>query len=308
MLPPDQLVSLIWTLPPGAPGGLTTAQQDFANLRASGVKRIEIVAPFGTPGLLKKLREEYGIVHVAVRLNVGDWDNSTNRWKWHTYFQQNLPFIDTCVLGAEVDSQYDARFTSPNWGEKRAEQVRDAIFALLKEWDDLIKAGLRVVSPAVMYRGHFRDWREGLQPGTTRWYEILRNAANACHSNAAHVYGADGTAYDTYERVRVGMWLAEDNANKDVWLGEVNCDRGTDIEQMTFLVRLLSLLYWTDPVSKDHPERGPWAGSGERLVQFVPFAANGDTKNWGSPNHLIKDIEAYRLLGRLLGGERFYFS
>lgn len=34
------------------------------------------------------------------------------------------------------------------------------------------------------------------------------------------------------------------------------------MEQMLFIVRLLSLLYWTDPA---HSDFGPWAGSGERL-------------------------------------------
>lgn len=305
MLPPDQLVSLFWTLPPGAPGGLTTAQQDFDNLRASGVKRVQLVGPFATRDLLRRLRNDYGIRGVSIRLHDYDYDSSTARARWRDQVGMlRGEGLDTVVLGAEVDDRFDAKFTSPNWGEKRAEQIRDATHALLDEWEPLIDGGLRVVAPALMYKGHYRDWREGLQPGQFRWWEIMRPAINRCHAQACHLYGADGTWYDTKERVRTGLWLAESLANRPVWLGEVNCDRGSDVEQMLFIVRLLSLLYWTDPT---HPDFGPWAGSGERLQQVVPFAANGDTKGWGSPNHLIAEKAAYELLGRFMGGERFYF-
>jgi hypothetical protein len=203
-----------------------------------------------------------------------------------------------------VDDAYDAKFGSPNWGEDEAKRLNDQILSLYEEWEPLIKNGLRIVSPALMYRGHYRDWREGLQPGLARWWEIMRPAHNKAWSNAVHLYGDDGTQYDTMERVRVGLWVHQMFANRPVWLGEVNCNKGTDAQQMLFLVRLLSLLYWQDP---RHGAWGPWTGSGERVWGFVPFACNGDTRGWGSPNHLISDKIAYELLGRFMAGERFYF-
>lgn len=305
MLPPDELVSLFWTLPPGAASSLTTAQQDFDNLRASRVKRVQLIADFAYPDLLRRLRGDYGIRGVSMRLHAHQYDNRASRVSWQGRIAQlRSEGLDTVVLGVEVDEGFDMRFGRGSWGEYRAAQLRDEINALLDEWAELIRAGLRIVAPAFMYRGHYRDWREGLQPGWFRWWEILRPALNRCTANAVHVYGADGTLYDTRERVKTGLWLAQSLANVPVWLGEVNCDRGTDQEQMLFLVRLLSLLYWTDA---SHPDRGPWAGSGERVVGFVPFAANGNGIGWGSPSHLIADRAAYELLGRFLSGERFYF-
>lgn len=302
MLTPDELVSLIWTLPPGAPGGMTTSQQDYDNLRASRVKRLEIVGEFATVALLREVRNSTQVRRFAARLHDYDYDTPEARARWHDRLGAlKAEGLDTAVLGVEVNDRFDMRFESKNWGEDRAKQIRDAVLELVEEWASL---GIKISAPALKYQGQYRDWREGLMPGLFRWREILREAANKCHYSTEHVYGADGTWYDTDKRVRVGLWLALSLANTNVWLGETNIDRGTDQEQALFLVRLLSLLYWSDP---RHPDFGPWAGSGERLVQFVPFAANGDTRGWGSPNHLIADIEAYRTIGRFMGGERFYF-
>lgn len=305
MLAPDDLISAMWTLPPGAPGGKTTLQQDFDNLRASKVKRLEIVAPFCTAELMRVVRNETQVRHFSTRLHDYDYDNPAARSRWHVTLATLLAEgLDTVVLGAEVDSAFDATFASKDWGTWRAVQIRDSMYDLLDEWQDLVGRGLRIVSPAIMYRGHYRDGREGLQPGMYRWREIMRPAANEFWANAVHVYGADPTWYDTQERVRVGLWDALSNANKPAWLGEVNIDRGSDVEQMTWLCRLLTLLYWTDP---RHPDYGKWVNFGDRLVQVAPFAANGNTEGWGSPNHLITDLEAYKVLGRFMGGERFPF-
>ena len=260
------------------------------------------MADFATVPLLRQVRGDTQVRNFALRLHDYDYDNRAARDRWLSRIVSlKGEGVDTVVLGVEVNDRFDMTFPSRDWGEWRAREIRDALYALNSEWAG---AGVRICSPALKYVGHFRDWREGLQPGMFRWREILRDAANKFPCSTEHVYGADGTWYDTKERFRVGLWLAQSLANRPVWLGEVNCDRGNDQEQMLFLVRLLSLLYWTDTT---HPDRGPWAGSGERLVQFVPFAWNGDTRGWGSPNHLIADIEAYRLLGRFMAGERFYF-
>jgi hypothetical protein len=71
------------------------------------------------------------------------------------------------------------------------------------------------------------------------------------------------------------------------------------VEQALFLVRVFSHLLVTDPTH-------PMGGAGERVAGIAPFVFNGDAKSWPAV-HLITDPEAFKLFGRFMRGERFYF-
>ncbi len=162
--------------------------------------------------------------------------------------------------------------------------------------------GMKIGSPALTYKGMYRDWREGLIPGWFRWWEICRVAFNACDFNCVHIYSTDGTAYDVLERMRAGLWLLQSLANKPVWLDEIGCDRGTDAVQMGTLLRFYTLLTTVDP----NGPWGQWARSGERVLGATVWCLNGDGKGWPA-EQMIMELAQYVELRRLVGGQRFYF-
>lgn len=289
------MVRLAWTLPPGNSENNTTRAQDIDNLKVSGVKGVQMPIGIIDNGVLSLL-DELDVSDNMIRIPASMYDSpaavdkSTPRIK--SLAQTGL--FKWLGFGIEPDEGKSALFGSPDWGEKVAEKIRDGIYNGLASWQHL---GLKILSPALTYRGHYRDWNStaepggGLAPGWFRWHEILRDAANACWANQHHIYSADGSMYDVDERLRTSLWLAQSVSNQPIYIAEINADRGTDVEQMAFIIRFMNYLL---PANSD--PRRPFGRAGERVVGVTPFCANGNAVGWPEI-HRITDIRAYEQLG-----------
>lgn len=289
------MVKIAWSLPPGHPENNTSRAQDIDNLVVSGVRGVQMPIASIDNGVLALL-DSLDVSENVIRIPASMYDTpaavvrstprirtlaQTGLWKW-------------LCFGIEPDEGKSALFGSPDWGERTAEKIRDGIYNGLSAWGGF---GLKMLSPSLTYRGHYRDWNSagepggGLAPGWFRWHEILRDAANACWANQQHMYSADGTMYDVDERLRTALWLAQSVSNKPIYIAEINADRGTDIDQMAFLIRFMTYLL---PSNSD--PRRPFGRSGERVVGVAPFVANGNAVGWPEI-HRITDIRAYEALG-----------
>jgi hypothetical protein len=230
---PD-LVYGFWTIFPDKREGDMRKGLDVQNLKLSGLKRWQLVfevAPDEVLGLLQEL----GIESVCVRMREDQYMTPQARAGSFARLRamvRRYPFVHRVWFGVEPDAnrpgsnppqRYDLRYGSETWGGDHPDLVRNAIFAFLKLIEEDKKADreakrpvllerVQTVSSALMYRGHYKDWNNrgdpggGLQPGVRYWIEVMRLALDACSLNGFHWYGADGTDYDFFERMRVSLW------------------------------------------------------------------------------------------------------
>src|SRR5262245_16699679 len=172
-------------------------QVDWQNLRLSRVSAVMLAGIAATQEVVQRLRNE-GINHITVRLSNDDVWSADKRKAWADELARLR--VEAVVLGTEPDNAYDLRYGHP-WGEASAfARVTDIHQAHLEIKEKA--PHIQTVSPALTYRGHYRDWREGVQPGRYTWLEILRLSLDECDLCGLHLYGADGTTFDMSERMR----------------------------------------------------------------------------------------------------------
>src|SRR2546421_452180 len=96
--------TLFWTLSP--------VEQDWANLRLSRVRRVQLVGAYADAVTLARLRDA-GVTHVTVRLNEGDYSTSASRLQWRDRVAPLVPLgVDTVIVGVEPENAFNLRYGS----------------------------------------------------------------------------------------------------------------------------------------------------------------------------------------------------
>jgi hypothetical protein len=247
-------------------------------------------------GEINRLRE-LGVRHFVLRALDGEFNTLEQRRRLAARVADLMPLgVGMVVAGCEPENIFSMKWGATSWGHWEAWNHRERLFWLLDELRPLRQRGLRVVSAGWTYRGHYRDWREGVQPGEQQWLEITRVAYNECDLNGFHWYGADGTPYDIHERMRVGLWQEQGRRHRALFIDELGVDRGTPVERMGAYIRIAELLERTNLDE-------PWGGSGERVEGLVPFVSNGVPNGHWDEGKLLREPRCYELLGRFMRGE-----
>ena len=276
---------------------------DWQNLRTSGVTRMQLDWRIASDELLRQLQDA-GVREVAVRLWATDYDRESARRSTRDLVasKQRLG-VKYVILGREPENGFDMRYGSRSWGGPEAFSEANNAHAM---YTLLFPLGVKVVSAAFTYRAHYRDWNSaaspqgGLQPGVYVWTEETRMLCDEVDYNGFHWGGADGTAYDIGERMRVSLWEAQARHHKPLFIDEVAIDRGDPVFRMTTYLHLATLLMESDRTK-------PFGGSGERVEWLCPFISAGDPGNppqW-PPDQILRDPRCYALVREYMAGRNF---
>lgn len=280
-----QRFAIFWSLPPD--------DQDWVNLALSRVKLVMIMLEFCDAVTLTRLRDMG--CRVVIRVNEGAYydDAAPTRIRNLVLGAKALCPVEAVIIGNEADHAQDLQYGSANWGQAWAYQHRKRFDALRKA---LQLVGVKVISPALIMRSISED--EYPAPGQVAWREILCLPDNGygyldAEGNGVHLYmyHADGPV-DTLRALFALKYYAT-IWHKPLWIDEIGIpDKRSQVEKMRAYIAFAEYLLSIRDDGKQHP-------LGQRVEFLCPFVGNGipgDPPAW-NPNYLIRDPNAYRLLG-----------
>lgn len=281
---------------------------DFGNLKASGVKRVQLFfrTALNHPEMLKRLRSMG--VRVILRLEepaqhepVETTYYAANAWLFiRAGLLQIMQLVDVeaVIVGNEPEQPYDLTWSSFNWGNNP-----DAKWPLGKVWHHafafeqvrraLADLPVKIVSPG--WSCHRMTPNDRPQPGRASWGRICADAYNGFFAatpqeaervkNGMHVYVHNWRSEEDRNRFKWALGNELERCHRVAWMNENNSNNGTDMEQMAAVIEM-------SDITRSHPDGG-------RVESFCFFVSNGRGNAWRA-EYIVRERAAYDMLGRWL--------
>lgn len=255
--------------------------QDWANLQASGVKRVMLPFSLATSeqlGLLAEINKQ-----IILRLDERDYYHdlapqqiADKLRSWRGTYGDKL---EALVCGVEPEHETDLTYEAPTWHQERAaeharrvDRVRAAVQPL----------GVKAVSPGWTMRGISET--DPLQPGELAWRELCAPVYHQCDGCGFHLYTYNWLSVVDNLRVYFALQKACVFWHKPIWLIEVGVGSSSPVERMQAYLDIANILL------------DPSLPFSKRVEMFCPFVSNGTGQAWDS-SYLLKDPACYTLLG-----------
>ncbi|MBF6615075.1 MAG: hypothetical protein IVW55_18385, partial [Chloroflexi bacterium] len=259
-------------------------QADWDNLDASHVRLVMLTMQVAAHGDVLRGLQSRGI-RVVLRLAQGsDTGKPPNVTLTAVRAVAAVVGVEAVIVGCEPDNGFRMDYGSPDWGQSAAYAEGRRVDELRRL---LVWAGYRVVSSALTCR---EISETDVAPGLHTWREIVGPAYQQCDGCAWHLYMYDWAGVVDQIRAMFALSKAVGWWHKPIWIDEIGLPstRLSDIEQMQAYIDVANMLL---------DSRRAW---GTRIEMLCPFISAGDPRAgqaWDA-SLLLKDVEAYRLLGR----------
>jgi hypothetical protein len=254
--------------------------QDWANLNASGVKRVMLPFEMATADQIGMFAEAGK--RTILRLNEHEYYDDAMpttiaaRLAW--YRSMFGDSIEALVCGVEPEHETDLSYDAPTWHQERAREHAHRVDRVRAEVQPL---GIKVVSPGWTMRGISET--DTLQPGEMAWRELCAPTYHQCDGCGFHLYTYNWLSVVDSLRVYFALQKACVFWHKPIWLIEVGVGSSGPVERMQAYLDIANILL--DPAL-------PFS---KRVEMFCPFVSNGTGEAWDR-GYLLKDPACYDLL------------
>lgn len=269
---------------------------DFGNLEVSGCHRIQqFLGTAQSAEGQEQLRRLGGMgVSVTFRIEEGTYyyGLATPSIMRRIADASHLVHVEGVIVGNEPEHPYDLTWNSANWGNLpdhdfpneggKAVAHEQAVRDIAERLGGL---PIKICSPGWTHR-RITPY-EPPQPGRYSWRELTLPAYNRCDANGVHLYAHAWASAEDENRL---LWAAGDEVarcHKEVWVNEINVNRGTQVERMAAVLDMYQLLAGR-----------AWSS---RITSFCPFVSNGTGAGY-DPGYIMQQPECYAMLGNFIRG------